>query len=1156
MFVASLAERLKNVCKTSYSPQTKIMILTAGYQNESEIKSLVAKTWIIMKITAVLLIFTLHVNAKSDAQRVTIVSHNIYLPQVFKDIERQTGYLFFFDKDAIQKTEPIDISVKEATLEQALSACLKGQQFAYTIVKSTIVIRPIKLLTMQRSTALVISAPLPIEIHGRVTDENGNPLSNANVIIKGTKKGVITNGNGEFSIEVPNNRAMLVISFTGYQNKEITVGGQTSVVISLVHTDNALNAVVVTALGIKRNVRSLTSSSQTVNVEQLKKISDPNIMNSLVGKVAGLEILSGAMDIGGADRVVIRGNRSISGDSQPLYIIDGVPILGDPSNLEASNIASINVLKGPSAAALYGSEAQNGVVVITTKNGTAGHNTMSFNTNISLSTPVVSYPFQNQYGQGNSGVYDAGSDLSWGPKMEGQMVQNWSLDPKDKGTQYALTPQPDNIRDFYRTGKLWTNSLDITRGGQNVQAAFSYTNTYGEGVTPNNSLNRNNLSLRVGSDLLDENGKGPLKLDSKLSFTQERRKGAVMPGFNGSAEGLWTIPRSIRESQMRNYEFTDSTGAIRQNYWVPQSIWDQNPYWRSYRDVVSSTLNRITGFLSLKYDFTTDLDLQVRGSYDGENTTGDLKDFNDTYNTAQFGLYAVNESDSYLLNGDFLLSYKKAYNKWNINGNIGGSVRQAESNANSVNTGQALVIPDFFALSNTLLPVIGAQTKLNEVTQSLYAFGQFSFKNDIFLDVSGRNDWSSTLPINNLSYFYPSLGLSAIISDLIPAFPKWISFTKIEASGSQVGSGAQPYMLDRTAFFTPGGNNGFITLNSILPAGNLKPEISKSYEAGLIMRFFHDRFGFELTAYKTNTFNQLFTLGLPIGSGATSFYTNGGNVQNKGIEAILNATVMHTRNFRWSFDVNFSANRSMVLKINDQRPKVQVGDITIEQGQPFGNIYQRGFLRDSLGSVIVGSNGIPEATTGNTVKIANFNPDWLGSISSTFSYKNVSLSISIDHRQGGTMFSNINARLYGDGQAKATLQGREGGLIFGNNFFSNEKAVLENGQKNNVPITAQQFWQSMGGRNDVVGELFSVSATNTRLRSLSITYSLSLVKYDMPVSGMDFSLVGTNLFFIQRASKTVDPDLMANTGPGSIGISDFTLPTMRTFGVNVKVNFK
>jgi hypothetical protein len=265
---------------------------------------------------------------------------------------------------------------------------------------------------------------------------------------------------------------------------------------------------------------------------------------------------------------------------------------------------------------------------------------------------------------------------------------------------------------------------------------------------------------------------------------------------------------------------------------------------------------------------------------------------------------------------------------------------------------------------------------------------------------------------------------------------------------------------------------------------------------------------------------------------------------------------MHTRNFRWSFDVNFSANRSMVLKINDQRPKVQVGDITIEQGQPFGNIYQRGFLRDSLGSVIVGSNGIPEATTGNTVKIANFNPDWLGSISSTFSYKNVSLSISIDHRQGGTMFSNINARLYGDGQAKATLQGREGGLIFGNNFFSNEKAVLENGQKNNVPITAQQFWQSMGGRNDVVGELFSVSATNTRLRSLSITYSLSLVKYDMPVSGMDFSLVGTNLFFIQRASKTVDPDLMANTGPGSIGISDFTLPTMRTFGVNVKVNFK
>lgn len=1110
---------------------------------------------VVMRLTTIILLSAcLQASANAYAQKVTINENNVSLTRIFEEIKKQTGYNFIYAKEDISKASLVTINVKNADVKDVLNKCFVDQPLSYLIKNNIIIVRPALQVPEKKIEVQTIDS---VRITGQVTDSaTGNPLAGVTIQVKGSSLGIVTSIDGHFSLSVPDD-AILVVSYIGYDKKEIPVTGRTSINIPLATSATSLNQLVVTALGIKRDVRSLTSSSQSVEVKDLKKISEPDIMTSLQGKVAGVEITLGGQEIGSPARVVIRGNRSISGDSQPLYIIDGVPILGDPTNLNQNNISSINVLKGPSAAALYGSEAQNGVIIITTKTGVAGVNSTSLSSNFTLRTPVLSYPFQNEYAQGTNGTYDAHSDLSWGPKMEGQMVDNWSLDPKDKGTQYALTPQPNNLSDFFRTGKIWTNSLDITRGGQNVQGAFSYTNVYGEGIAPNNSLRRNNLSLRISSDLLGEEGNGPLKLDGKISYTHESRIGKIQGGgFQGLTEGLYTMPRNIKVSQMKNFEFTDSTGANRQNYWVHGSIWDENPYWRAYRNVSSSTLNRVTGFMSLKYDFTTNLSLQVRGSYDGEYNSGDLKLYNDTYNTAQFGRYTVTQNDSYLLNSDFLLSYRKVYQKWKFDVNAGGSLRKNSSSANSVNTGQAMVIPNFFTLSNTLLPVIDYQTKSTEATRSLYAFGHFSFKDDIYIDISGRNDWSSTLPVDHSSYFYPSLGISAILSDLIPAFPKWFSFLKIEASGSQVGSGAQPYMLERTATFSPGGYNGFIILDNVLPDENLKPEISRSYEAGVETRFFDDRLGLDLTVYKTNTFNQLFTVDLPIGSGATSFYTNGGNVQNTGIEAILNATVIHTENFRWSFDVNFSANRNKVLKINDQRPKVQVGQITIEQGQPYGNIYGRGFVRDSAGSVIVGSNGIPEVTPGNTVLIANFNPDWLGSISSTVAYKNLSLSISIDHRQGGTMLSDVNARLYGDGQAQATVKGRDGGLIFGTNFFANQKAVLEDGHVNNIPITAEEFWQSMGGRNDIVGELFSVSATNTRLRSLALTYALPFFKPGMLISNIELSLVGRNLFFIQRASKTVDPDLKIGTGPDNIGISSFTLPTIRSFGVNVKVDFK
>ncbi|TAM94323.1 MAG: SusC/RagA family TonB-linked outer membrane protein [Chitinophagaceae bacterium] len=1116
--------------------------------------------WKIMKLVMFLLtVSALQVSARGFGQTITFHSEKkITVEEALNNVTKQVGYSFIGEKDVLANAPMIILSLNKVSLTEALNQCLKGLPLVFEVEGKIVVLKrkgkPIK--EIKEAVNNSSSGIADTVIRGRVTNNTGTPLVGVTISLKGTSIGTISDLNGDYSLDAGGRTGTLIFSYVGYEKKEIAIEGHSIINIQMSSGVSSLSQLVVTALGIKRDIRSLTSASQTVNIERLKKSDEPNIMTALQGEVAGMSITLDGMEIGGAARVVLRGDKSISGDSQPLYVIDGVPTMGDISNLSMNDIASINVLKGPSAAALYGSSAQNGVVVITTKSGVAGVNSISVNSNFSWSTPGELYPFQNEYGQGTNGIYDAHSDLSWGPKMNGQMVDNWSLDPKDKGKQYAFTPQPNNIKDFFRIGKLWTNSVNITKGGSNTQIAFSYTNVYGEGISPNNSLKRNNILLRITSGLLSKNDNSPLKLDSKIGFTNEQRVGKVQQGIDGLAESIYTIPRNLQLSQMKDFQFVDSTGASRQNYWVPQSIWDQNPYWRAYRDVNSNLAKRVLGLLSLNYDFTSNFNLLVRGSYDGEFNDGEAKLYNDTYNRAQFGMYSVNHTDSYLLNTDFLLSYKRLYsNKWKIDINGGGSIVRNSSKGYNVNTGQGLAIPNLFTLTNSLLPVVSSQTSIQQVTQSLYAFGNFSYKNDIFLDISGRNDWSSTLPPGHLSYFYPSIGLSAIISDLIPAFPSWISLLKIETSASQVGNGAQPYMLTRNITFVPGGMNGFIMLNNTLPDKNLKPEITKSYEAGLNIGFFNNRLVGDFTVYKSNTFNQLFTLALPIGSGASSLYTNGGNIQNKGIEAILSARIIQSKNLTWNLDINFSANRNMVLKINDQRPKVLVGNITIEQGQPFGVIYGRGFLRDSAGNIIVNSNGIPEHTSDKSVRVANFNPDWLGSISNTFSYKNFSLSFLIDHRQGGTMLSLMDSRLYGDGQAEGTLQGRDGGLIFGKNFFSNERAVLENGKVNDIPITSQQFWESVGGRNDIVEEAFKVSATNTRLRSLTISYSLPISNPQTVIRNIEFSLYGRNLFFIQRASKTVDPDLTVGTGVGNEGISNFTLPTIRTFGLSIKADF-
>src|SRR5690606_1528398 len=383
--------------------------------------------------------------------------------------------------------------------------------------------------------------------------------------------------------------------------------------------------------------------------------------------------------------------------------------------------------------------------------------------------------------------------------------------------------------------------------------------------------------------------------------------------------------------------------------------------------------------------------------------------YNDNYASAPDGQYNVESNRESEFNSDFLASFNKEIaTDWNLSVSAGGNIKVQRNQAIRVSTGQAMIVPNFFALSNTNLPVVTHNPGLNQDIYSLYAFGQLSWKNAVFLDVTGRNDWSSTLPADNRSYFYPSVGLSAVLPDLF-TFPEAISMARLRGSWVEVGNSANPYMVKRTASFSAGGTNGFLALSNTLPNTNLKPERTRSTDIGLDLRFLENRFGIDLTVYKTNTYDQLFTVALPVGSGAREYYTHGGDVENKGIEALLSTTPVRQTNFNWDLNLNFGLNRNMVNRISDDRPRVNLtpsgffSNFIIEEGQPFGNIYSRGFVRDEQGRVIVGANGLPKVTSGITELVANFNPDWTAGISNTFRYRNFGLSFLIEHRQGGTV---------------------------------------------------------------------------------------------------------------------------------------------------------
>lgn len=1001
-------------------------------------------------------------------------------------------------------------------------------------------------------------------LSGTIKDETGQALPGVNVLLKGTNRGTNSDGEGAFKLSVPAS-GTLVFSSVGYLTKEVELGAATVINVQMETDARTLSEVVVTALGISKDQKVLSYATQTVQVANISKARELNVANSLAGRVANLDIVRSSSGVGGSSRVVLRGDRSITGNNQALIVIDGVPM--DNSNFSPGNanggrdggdglssvnpddIESINVLSGASATALYGSRAANGALIISTKKGAVRKGFgVTINSSFQAEQAMVLQKFQDEYGQGSAGVYNRASEFSWGPKMTGQSVALWGPDPANASKTYNMNANPGSYKDFYSTGSQISNSIAFSGGSEKTQTYFSYTNVGATGIVDNNKLKRNNLNLRISNQIGER-----LSLDTKITYLSEKIDNRQQTGeaFANLQRHILRMPRNISLEQAQQFEYIDPvTGNLRQNFWNPGSNGGQNPYWIKNRVIAADNRDRITGFTSLTYKLTSALKIMARGGIDRYVDKFEGKWYNNTYTIADNGDYQTNWREVSEQNYDLFAMYDKKFSDFiAVNATVGGSIqRRKQLDQNTSNGG--LNRENLFITTNAR----NTQTTrgINETEkQGIFATADVTFKNALTVTLTARNDWSSTLPKESQSYFFPGVGFSAILSNMI-TMPEAISFAKVRGSFAQTGNDARPYLLNQTYSFLPGGPNGFITRDGIKPFPNLKPELTTALEFGLQMKFLNNRFGFDLGWYNSDSKNQLFQVAIPPASGWSSEFINAGLVNNKGVELTLNATPVQAGDFRWDIDLNYAKNVNKLVELTPELKELNLtndfmNNIRAIEGQPLGQVFSRGYVRNASGQVIVGTDGLPQITAGTSVYLGNSRPDWTGGLSNRITYKNLALNFLISARMGGVVTSFTNAVIYADGVTEETLAGRDSYTFPG---------VKADGSANNIATTAERYWLKVGGRNTPAGEVFTYSASNIRLREVALSYNLpSGLLQKTPFQGASLSLVGRNLFFFLNKAKGFDPELTAGAQNTTVGLESFSMPSTRTFGVNLNLSF-
>ncbi|HKJ34572.1 MAG TPA: SusC/RagA family TonB-linked outer membrane protein [Balneolales bacterium] len=1019
-----------------------------------------------------------------------------------------------------------------------------------------------------------------LSIKGKVTDsQSGDPLPGVNIVVKGTTIGTATNANGKYTLSVPQSADSLVYSYIGYARKVIAINGRSVINMKLQPASIQSKGVVVTAFGIKRNSRNLGYSVQTVSGNKLSKVPSSNLGADLEGKVAGVQISTTSSGVAGASRVVIRGNSSISGNNQPLYVVDGVPIndntynaasqwggydFGDGLNgLNPQNIQSISVLTGASATALYGSSAANGVVLITTKKGR--HNKrigVTFNSNVQFNTPAIYPKFQNTYGHGSEGKVPttlsnviANGAGSWGPKMQGQQVLFWN------GKTRAMTPQPNNVKNFYRTGSDLNNNIALSGGTKNSTYRLDISQENNQGITPATSFKVNNFNLRVTSKLSDH-----LSADAKVNYIKTEGKNRPELSDNPGNPALdWSaMPRDIVTSNL--LPVTDSQGKARD---FSNDIFRINPYWGLYKNTETDYKDRLIGYAKLTYNFTPWLSIFGRAGTD--YYTFNINQLQAT-NTPYYLPGSLNKQDIVQRdnNYDLILTADHKLGANFSNHLILGLHRENQSTTTMQWYASNFAIPNFNDVSNAATKA-PSDSKIQKVINSAFGSYQIGYKDFAFLEVTGRNDWSSTLPLKNDSYFYPSVSGSFIFTDALHIKSKILNFGKIRASWAEVGNDTQPYMLGVQYALNGSSQAGQLLGNmttGTIPPTDLKPERKKSIEFGADLDFFQNRIGLKMTYYKNNTTNQILQTSIDPSTGFGSAMVNAGNIQNKGFDATLQLTpIIQTGNFNWDMTVNFNKNVNKVISLYPGitqytiAPTRAFATIVARPGETYGDIIGYGYKRDPQGQIIFDSQGYPEASS-KLENLGHYPASWTGGITNDFSYKQFTLSALISISQGGSIYSLTQDEMNLFGTSVQSLKGRaawykhSGGYV-GNGVVNEGSASNPKYVKNTKATDPQQYWNAMFNRGIV--EPFIYSASYIKLQEVSLTYTLPhrfiSALQPLSISGASISLVGRNLLFLENHLPNADPSAYAYNNGNGQGFSYGALPSTRTYGFDVNIKF-
>ncbi len=1026
-------------------------------------------------------------------------------------------------------------------------------------------------------------------IKGKVVDKNNQPLEGVTVYVQGADYGTETNALGIFEVEAAEN-ATLLFSYLGYADVTQTVSNTDFVNIVLYEdTEGQLDEIVITALGIAREEKQLGYSQQKLTNETFTDARSNNWVDNMKGKVPGMSFTSASSGPMGSTQVVLRGNRSVdSNKNGALIVVDGIPINSGMSSSGAGNgylstdspvdfgngmsdinpedIESVTVLKGAGATALYGSRAANGAIMITTKSGKKSQGLgITFNSN--LSTDVIQrWPdWQTQYGSGTGKAFNANgelyysyqasedgaatqSNLGFGPRFNGQYYYQYDPATGTMGTQRTLWQNYDNARKgFWRTGTTLTNSLSFAAGNDKGSMRASVTYSDNEWIMPNTGFERVAISTKGNYEI----AKG-IKLNSTLNYYNRSSGNLPSTGYNNHTISYFMILTNANNNIDWYRKMWLDEGKTRLN--SPFSTYLDNPFALVHEVINSTNNNTFTGNLSLDVDFTKNLKLMLRS---GINSQDEFRELKRPYDLVKFatGYYERQMINSQEINTDFLLTYTgNETDNFNYSLSAGGNImsykyRRMDASANG------LAVPDVYKLSNASSNVFTETADANKKVNSLYALGSFSYRNLLFLDLTARNDWSSTLPQGNNSYFYPSANLSFILSDAL-AMPLWIDFTKLRASLAQVGNDSQPYIISKYYDNSPFVGSA-ITDNQLFNA-DLKPEETTSAEFGIDARFFGDRLGVDVAYYNTVSDNQILSVPLDYATGYSSQYINAGKVQNRGIEAMLYLSPVKTQNFQWKTTFTYAKNKNEILELaagiegGDEQVLATSGTVSIigKVGGSTGDMYGYGFVRNNEGEIIYdATTGLPVRPKEETYQ-GNAYADWKGGWMNNFTYKGWNLGITLDGSFGGKLYSQSYHKMMEHGHLNGSLPGREDGFIIGDGVVQNaDGSYAPNTKKVAVPDYYAEYYR----RANVEANTFD--ATWVKLREISIAYSFPktfLTRHKL--KGLTVSVFGRNLY-TWSDFPIYDPETAALNGANMVpGVEMGQLPSPATYGFNLKVS--